>query len=59
MVISGREIVAKNGHEVVRFVPKDNAVSYLTDSLIGVLKEEYILDEIKTEILKEKYDIVC
>ncbi len=59
MVISGQEIVAKNGHEVGCFVPKDNAVSYLTDSLIGVLKEEYILDEIKTEILKEKYDIVC
>ncbi len=59
MVISGKEIiVTKNGHEVGRFIPKDSAISYLTDSLIGVLKEDYNLDEIKTKSLKEKYDIV-
>lgn len=56
LVMSGQEIiVTKNGHEVGRFVPKDVAVSYLTDSLIGILKGEYDLDEEKSEGLKEKY----
>ena len=42
LVLAGKEvIVTKNGKEVGRFVPKDAAVSYLTDSLKGVLKEEY------------------
>lgn len=56
LVMSGQEIiVTKNGREVGRFIPKDTAVSYLTDSLTGILKENYNLDEIKTERLKEKY----
>lgn len=56
LVISGQEvIVTKNGHEVGRFIPKNAAVSYLTDSLIGILKEDKDLDEIKAERLVEKY----
>ena len=32
LVLSGQEIiVTKNGKEVGRFIPKDSAVSYLTD----------------------------
>ena len=54
--MSGQEIiVTKNGREVGRFIPKEAAVSYLTDSLIGILKEDYSLDEVKTERLTEKY----
>ena len=54
--MSGQEIiVTKNGREVGRFIPKEAAVSYLTDSLIGILKEDYALDEVKTEWLTEKY----
>ena len=56
LVMSGQEvIVTKNGREVVRFIPKDAAVSYLTDSLIGILKEDYDLDEVKAERLTKKY----
>ena len=56
LVMSGREIiVTKNGREVGRFIPKEAAVSYLTDSLIGILKEDYALDEVITERLTEKY----
>lgn len=56
LVMSGHEIiVTKNGREVGRFIPKDAAVSYLTDSLTGILKEDYDLDEIKAERLIEKY----
>ena len=56
LVMSGQElIVTKNGREVGRFIPKNAAVSYLTDSLTGILKEGRNLDEIKAEKLAEKY----
>ena len=56
LVMSGQEvIVTKNGREVGRFIPKNAAVSYLTDSLTGILKEDRDLDEIKAERLAEKY----
>lgn len=56
LVMSGNEvIVTKNGHEVGRFIPKNAAVSYLTDSLTGILKEDYNLNEAKAERLQEKY----
>ena len=57
LVMSGQEIiVTKNGREVGRFIPRDAAVSYLTDSLTGVLKGNYDLDKVKSERLKEKYE---
>ncbi len=59
LVMSGQEIiVTKNGREVGRFIPRDAAVSYLTDSLTGVLKGNYDLDEVKAERLKEKYETI-
>ena len=59
LVMSGQEIiVTKNGREVGRFIPKDAAVSYLTDSLTGILKEDYDLDEVKTESMRAKYGSV-
>lgn len=59
LVMSGHEIiVTKNGREVGRFIPKDAAVSYLTDSLTGILQDNGNLDEIKTESMREKYGFV-
>ena len=56
LVMSGQEvIVTKNGREVGRFIPKDAVVSYLTDSLTGILKENDDLDDVKTERLTKKY----
>ena len=56
LVMSGQEVlVTKNGREVGRFIPKNAAVSYLTDSLTGILKEGRNLDEIKAEKLAEKH----
>lgn len=56
LVMSGQEIiVTKNGHEVGRFIPREATISYLTDSLTGILKGNYDLDEVKEERLKEKY----
>ena len=48
LVLSGQEIiVAKNGKEVGRFIPNDTVVSYLTDSLRGILKGDFDLHEEK------------
>ncbi len=58
LVMSGEEVVVtKNGREVGRFIPKDAEVSYLTDSLTGILKKNLDLDEAKSEGLREKYEI--
>lgn len=58
LVMSGQEIiVTKNGQEAGRFIPRSAAVSYLTDSLTGVLKGSCDPDEAKAERLKEKYEI--
>ena len=55
LVMEGREvIVTKNGKEVGRFIPKDATVSYLTDSLTGILKGDYEIEQAREERLKEK-----
>jgi prevent-host-death family protein len=57
IVMNGGEvIITRNGKEVGRFIPRNAAVSYLTDSLTGILKESSDLDQVKTERLKEKYE---
>ena len=39
MVANGSEvIVTRDGREIGRFIPRDTAISYLTDALTGVLK---------------------
>ena len=56
LVISGQEVVVtKNGKEIGRFIPRDTAVSYLTDSLTGILKGDVDLEAAKEERLREKY----
>ena len=41
-VQSGGEIlILKNGQEVARLVSRQSSVSFLTDSLTGVLKKDY------------------
>ena len=58
LVMAGQEVVVtRNGKEVGRFIPKDAAVSYLTDSLTGLLKKDVELNGAKTERLKEKYEV--
>ena len=59
LVMSGQEIVVtQNGREVGRFVPKNATTSYLTDSLLGILKEDSDLDEVRTESMRNKYGLV-
>ncbi len=58
IVQSGKEvIVTRNGKEVGRFVPRDKAVSYLTDSLTGILNGNDDVDTARDERLREKYAI--
>ena len=58
LVMDGIEvIVTKNGREVGRFLPKDATISYLTDSLTGILKGDTDLDQAKEERLSEKYAV--
>lgn len=52
----GEVIVTKNGREVGRFIPKDTAISYLTDSLTGVLKGDHNLDDAREADLRKKYE---
>ena len=59
IVIGGQEvIVTKNGREVGRFVPKSTAISYLTDSLTGILKGGELAEDLRDMRLREKYEIV-
>ena len=58
MVQEGSEIiVTKNGKEVGRLIPREKAVSYLTDSLTGILKGDTDIDKEREKNLKEKYEV--
>ena len=50
----GKMIITKNGTPVARIIPQNQAISYLTDSLTGILKEES-LEQVKEETLRGKY----
>ena len=54
----GEVLVTKNGKEVGRFIPRAAAVSYLTDSLTGILKGDMDIDRAREERLREKYEII-
>ena len=57
IVMGGDEvIVTKNGKEVGRFIPKGAAVSYLTDSLAGILHGE-AAETARDAALREKYEM--
>ena len=56
IVMNGEEvIVTKNGREVGRLIPRDTTVSYLTDSLTGILKNENDIDAERERRLRSKY----
>ena len=57
MVMNGGEvIVTRNGKEVGRLIPRKAAVSYLTDSLTGILSGNEDPDRARAERLTEKYE---
>ena len=53
---SGQDvIILKNGKEVARLISHEKSVSFLTDSLLGVLKGDYSENDARAERLK-KYE---
>lgn len=45
LAMEGQEVVImKNGTEVARLISKDTTVSFLTDSLLGILKNDTGMD---------------
>lgn len=58
MVINGNEVVITNdGEEIGRFIPKNTVISYLTDSLTGILKENHDFEQEREITLRNKYEI--
>ncbi len=56
MVQAGGEvIVLKNGKEVARLISREKSVSFLTDSLTGILKNGYDERAVKME-QRQKYE---
>ena len=55
-VIDGNEIIIiKNGKEVARLISKDKTVSYLSESLLGILKNDISEKDItKERVLKHE-----
>ena len=57
IVMNGGEvIITRNGKEVGRVIPRKTAISYLTDSLTGILSENTDMDQVKEERLTAKYE---
>lgn len=57
-VQAGNEvIILRNGKEIARLISYDKSVSFLTDSLLGVLKGDYSEESIKAERMK-KYESI-
>ncbi len=46
--------ITRNGKEVGRIIPRKAVISYLTDSLTGILSESTDMDQVREERLKAK-----
>ena len=47
-------LIIKNGKEVARLVSCESSVSFLTDSLTGVLKNDYDAKAVRAERIEER-----
>ena len=57
IIMGGHEvIITKNGKVIGRFIPQEKAVSFLSDSLNGILKGKYDEKELRGERLAKKYE---
>ena len=53
----GEVIILKNGKETARLISNEKSISFLTDSLTGILTKDYDDKEVRAEQLK-KYESV-
>ena len=57
-ILKGYEVViTDNGKEIGKFVPKVKSATPLTDSMIGILKSEDLLEKERENYLRQKYEI--
>ena len=57
-ILKGYEVVIiDNGKEIGKFVPKVKSATPLTDSMIGILKSEDLLEKERENYLRQKYEI--
>ena len=57
-ILKGYEVViTDNGKEIGKFVPKVKSATPLTDSMIGILKSEDLLEKERENYLRPKYEI--
>ncbi|MBR1859687.1 MAG: hypothetical protein IJ797_09320 [Selenomonadaceae bacterium] len=55
---SGNEvIIERNGEQIGRLVPQGKVMQSLTESLVGMLKNDFNLDEEREKVLRKKYGI--
>ena len=55
-VIDGNEVIlTKNGKEAARLIPRKSVVASLTDSLIGILKNDTNTEDERERELARKY----
>ena len=52
----GEVVILRNGKRVARIVSEDATVGFLTDSLCGVLKQQYSDEEVKSARC-DKYEL--
>lgn len=50
-------IILKNGKEVARLISREKSVSFLTDSLVGIMKGHYDDKAVRAERMK-KYESI-
>lgn len=56
-VSSGDEIlITQNGKEIARIIPREKSVSFLTDSLTGILKNDYDDKKMRAERIESRED---
>ena len=53
----GEVIILKNGKQTARLISNEKSISFLTDSLTGILTKDYDDKEVRAEQLK-KYESV-
>ena len=57
MVLNGQQIIiTRNGKEFARVVPREQAESYLKDSLPGILRVEVNWEDARSERISAKYE---
>jgi prevent-host-death family protein len=56
-VIDEDIVITKNGKEIARLISSDRTVSFLADSLVGLLPNNFNTETAKQNYFEEKYNL--